>query len=296
MATPKQKTTEENLPATQAAAGTPALPTDLADDAELAAMAGAGNENVTRNDLATPFLLLLQSNSPECKKTDSRHIPGAEEGMFLHSLTKRFYDGKNGLEVIDCYFEPLLLRWKPRDSSGGGGGFKGVVDTSDKALMATLKPGAKRELTRVFQNGDEAVETNQHYLLVRPMGSSEPYEAVVLGLSSTQLKKSRALNALISVERVQTAPGQTVQAPRFACRYKLTHMMETKDANTFWGVQFEKLGRVNKAELDQAKALWKVISSGERRNRPTQEDLDRADASAPTNPGQAGVGEDTIPY
>jgi hypothetical protein len=265
------------------------------DDSELAGYAGAGNENVTRDDLATPFLLVVQSNSPEAKRSDPRYVPGAEEGMFIHSLTKRLYDGKRGLDVIDCYFEPLLLRWKPRGPSGGGGGFKGIIDPNDP-ILRQARPGEKNELNRVLPDGTEVNETNQHYLLVRPSGSDGPYEPVVFGLSSTQIKKSKQLNANISLEKVRNAQGELVPIPRFGLVFKLTTVVETKDTNTWYGVHFEKLRRVDKEELKQGIAFYKAISAGDRRAKPTAADLDREDAPVTARSQADGTLDDDIPY
>jgi hypothetical protein len=265
------------------------------DDSELAELAGAGNENVTRDDLATPFLLVLQANSPEVKKSDPRCVTGAEEGMLIHSLTKRLYDGKRGLDVIDCYFEPLLLRWRPRGPQGGGGGFKGIIDPADP-ILKQARPGEKNELSRVLPDGTEVNETNQHYMLVRPAGSDEPYVPVVLGLSSTQIKKSRQLNANISLEKVRNARGELVPIPRFGLVFKLTTVVETKDTNTWFGVHFDKVRRVNQEELRDALGFYKAISAGDRRAKPTAADLDREDAPTTGRSEADGTVDDDIPY
>lgn len=291
----KQQKNDNNLPAETAEANAKA-PVQLGiDDSELALMTGSGNENVTRDDLATPFLIVLQANSPEVKKSDPRCVPGAEEGMLIHSLTKRLYDGRRGLDVIDCYFEPLLLRWKPRGPQGGGGGFKGVIDPADP-ILKQARPGEKSELSRVLPDGTEVNETNQHYMLVRPTGSDEPYVPVVLGLSSTQIKKSRQLNANISLEKVRNAAGELVPIPRFGLVFKLTTIVETKDTNTWFGVHFDKVRRVNREELREGVAFYKAISSGDRRAKPTSADLDRDDAPVTARSQADGVVDDDIPY
>lgn len=275
----------------------PLVPTTGAaiDDSELAGMAGLGNEQVGREDMATPFLFVVQSNSPEAKRSDPRYVPGAEEGMFIHTLSKRLYDGKQGLEVIDCYFEPLLLRWAPRNPQGGGGGFRGIVDPSDPVLAKAI-PGEKNSMSRVLPDGTEVNETNQHYIMIRPFGSSEPFETVVLGLSSTQLKKSRQLNALINLEKVN-GPNGPVPIPRFGVVWKLNTIVETKGTNTWMGVHFDRVRRITKDELPGAIQFYKAIAAGTRRTRPTAADVnDREDAPA-TSRGEAnGTIDDTIPF
>ena len=58
----------------------------------LAGSAGAGLEDVTAQDLALPIFRLLQSLSPETKKSDSAYIAGASEGMILDVVGRAVYD------------------------------------------------------------------------------------------------------------------------------------------------------------------------------------------------------------
>ncbi len=62
--------------------------------------AGAGLENIDKDDLALPFLKLLQSGSDETKKKHANYVEGAEAGMFYNTVTKRLYDGEKGIEII----------------------------------------------------------------------------------------------------------------------------------------------------------------------------------------------------
>ena len=242
-----------------------ALTTLAADDA-LAELGSAGNENVTREDMATPFLLLLQALSPEVDPASPKYLPGASVGMFCNTLTHQFYDGKQGLEVIDCYFEPLLTRWVPRDK---GGGFKGVIEPTSM-LLKQAKPSDKNELLLVLPDGTEVVNINQHYLLVRPFGSSQMWTPCVLGLTSTQIKKSRALNAELNMMRVNTAAGPK-PIPRFATVWKLEAVPEKNAKGSFWGVKFTSQRRVNMGELQLAKTMYEALARGGGRAAPTEE-------------------------
>ena len=61
---------------------------------------GMGLENVDKQDLALPFLKLLQSGSDETKKKHAKYVEGAEAGMFYNTVTKKLYNGEKGIEVI----------------------------------------------------------------------------------------------------------------------------------------------------------------------------------------------------
>lgn len=280
------------VPTTNAAGVPVAVAASNPSDDDLGEFAGMGNENVTRDNMATPFLVMLQSNSPQVKRLEAGYVPGAEEGMFFNTVTKKLYDGQAGLECINCFFEELVTRWKPRTQ---GGGFRGLMDPNDK-ILATL-PRKKRDngqetMTLVMPDGTEVNNIHQHYLLARPYwskgkenapgtepGSSPyPWEPMVLGLSSTQIKKSRNLNAQINLQRLTLSNGRVVPAPRFATVWRLTAVAE-KNADGAWvGVLFTPLRRVVRSELLEAKDFTLALASGRLRAVPTEE----------THPGDAG--------
>ena len=55
---------------------------------------GMGLENIDKEDLALPFLKLLQAGSFETKKKHAKYVEGAEPGMFYNTVTKKLYDGE----------------------------------------------------------------------------------------------------------------------------------------------------------------------------------------------------------
>ena len=62
--------------------------------------AGAGLENMDKDDLALPFLKLLQTGSDETKKKHANYVEGAEAGMFYNTVTKKLYSGEKGPEIL----------------------------------------------------------------------------------------------------------------------------------------------------------------------------------------------------
>jgi hypothetical protein len=73
--------------------------------------AGAGFEDADANAYAIPFLQILQSGSPQCKKSDGAYIKGAEEGMFYNTVTQELYDGDEGVVVIPCHYMQRFVEW-----------------------------------------------------------------------------------------------------------------------------------------------------------------------------------------
>ena len=286
---------EENLPVAPTSSQVVAV-----DDDALAEYSGQGNENVTRDDMATPFIFLLQDLSPQVKRTEAKYVQGAQAGMFLNSVTNVLYDGATGLDVIDCFFEPLLLKWKPRNA---GGGFRGVVDPNDpilKECKRKIREESGEEVpTLITPSGDEINNTNQHHLLTRPHVTEGenpyPWQPVVLGMNSTQIKKSKTHNARLNLERVTTKDGRQVPIPRFGVVFHMTAEVERKGANSWWGIRLERMRRVTPLELQEGKAFYEAVARGERRAVPT-EDTHGADP-APAQQGREPVSlEDDIPY
>lgn len=280
-----------------------AVTATVVDDAALADLGAAGNENVTREDMSTPFLLLLQGLSPEVDPSSPKHLPGATPGMFCNTLTHQLYDGKQGLEVIDCYFEPLLTRWVPRDK---GGGFKGTLEPGNP-LLKQAKPSEKNELTMVLPDGTEVVNINQHYLLARPyltapVGTHDNpainqtiWSPCVLGLTSTQIKKSRALNAELNLMRV-TVNGQQKPIPRFATVFRLTAQPEKNAKGSYWGVRFDNLRRVNVVELGMGRLLYEALAKGVGRAAPSEETHGAPVEQPATGDRGASVEPEEMPY
>ena len=78
-----------------------------------------GLENMDQDDLALPFLKLLQNSSDETKKKHASYVDGAEPGMFYNTVTKKLYDGAKGIEVIPCYYKLTFPEWAPFERKEG---------------------------------------------------------------------------------------------------------------------------------------------------------------------------------
>ena len=77
-----------------------ALPAMMAES--FAADAGSGFENADKDSYAIPFIKLLQSMSPQCKKSNGAYIQGAEEGMLFNTVTEEAHESALK-EMADLY-------------------------------------------------------------------------------------------------------------------------------------------------------------------------------------------------
>lgn len=235
---------------------------------------GSGFENTDDQSFAIPFLQILQSGSPQCKRSDGAYIKGAEEGMLFNTVTGELFDGEEGLRVIPCYYKRSFIEWADRDS---GGGFKGEHQPSDPIVSTTVR-GDKGD---VLPNGNLLVDTRTHYVLViKPDGTFQP---AVITMSSTQVKKSRQWMSKMDGIKFKNSAGQLYTPPMFSHSYLVQTAAESNDQGSWFG------WKIGSAELIEdpvlfaaAKEFKRAVSAGEVREQVPQ-------ATAAPN-------EDDVPY
>lgn len=231
------------------------LPAGFSAD-EIAADAGAGSQNVTAQDTATPLLNILQDNSPYVKKIDAKYIEGAAAGDIFNNVTNEIYKGDAGLTVVPCYFEKVFIEWRPKR-----GGFV-ALHPSDTPLknQAVMKENDEGKVVPTLPNGNILTETNQHYVLMLHADGS--FEPAVIPMVSTNLRTSRTWNTLIKKVMLQGKDGMFNPAS-FYCQYKLMSKGRQKDSYSWYVWHVETAGAVpSKAIYDAAKALEKSIAAG----------------------------------
>ena len=106
--------------------------------------AHAGFENVKTSSLALPILKLLQNGSGEAQKRNSNYVEGAEPGMLLNTVTKRLYDGAEGIEVIPCHYKLEYQEWA--DFGTGSGRPENIYDANSDILSKTKNEMGKDRL------------------------------------------------------------------------------------------------------------------------------------------------------
>lgn len=109
---------------------------ELTEMEELFDGASSGFEGTSPETFKTPFLKILQAMSPELKKTDSKYIPGAEQGDFCNSATQELY---KELNVVVLKVEHVLIAWRPQR-----GGFVGRYTKDMEDKVVATKEGVKK--------------------------------------------------------------------------------------------------------------------------------------------------------
>jgi hypothetical protein len=215
--------------------------------------AGAGFEEADASAYAIPFLLILQSGSPQCKKSDGAYIKGAEEGMFFNTVTQEIFPGDVGLTVIPVHYSNRFIEWKLRES---GGGF--VAEHLPGTTAETQKDDKGRD---ILPNGNVLVDTRNHYVLIEDAeGNLSP---ALITMSSTQLKKSRQWMSKMQGIKMKDAAGNFITAPMASRKYQLTTTPENNDKGSWFGFRIELSGIVdNPATYKAAVEFRDAVKSG----------------------------------
>lgn len=225
--------------------------------------ASTGFENVTQEDLGRPFLVILQDGSPEVKKTHpeyaTKKITGAEAGCIINTLTREILYSPGTTQpitFIPCAYDKAYVEWRPQTS---GGGF--VRSHRNPAILneCTRDEETGRDLLR---NGNQIATTAYFYGLVLREGQ-EPMP-VVIGLTSTQLKKARAwLNMSQAIKL--NGPNGKFTPPLFSHTYQLSAAGESNAKGSWygWEVHLDKIVSdpklINVARLEAKKSAETAI-------------------------------------
>lgn len=218
--------------------------------------ANSGFESADAEAYAIPFLSVLQSGSPQVKKSDGAYIKGAEEGMLYNTVTQELISGDDGVSVIPCYYKRSFIKWAPRET---GGGYRGEVMPSDPQVTSG-KTNADGEL--IDAEGNILTDTRTHYVLV--LDKNGGYQPAVISMASSQLKKSRQWMSRMNGLKLTRADGSLFTPPMFSHTYKVGTAAESNDKGSWFGWKIETGSPVENSSLYQAaKAFRDAVSSGE---------------------------------
>lgn len=252
--------------------------------------AGAGLQNVSSTELATPYFRLLQALSPETKRTDPAYIPGASEGMWCDVVGRAVYDS---ILFVPVNYVTTFMEWKPRSA---GGGLVANHGTDRRAAMSVSQrdPVTKRMMTAA---GNEMVETHNWYGIVvsgKIGGEEVPIaKEAVIALSGTQSKTNRKWLTFAYSQKLTGADGAPFTAPVFAVAYRLSSIPDKNEQGSWaltafapecWTKELPNFAALKPQIVDFLKQSEKMIA-------------DAAEVAAEfTSSGPAPVADDGIPF
>lgn len=244
------------------------LGSDLLDDIQN----HSGFETVKPEDVAIPFLKILQTNSPEC---DRESGIDCQPGDLYNTVTGEVYG--QDIIVIPCAFQKAYVEWVPRDQ---GGGF--VAQHFDSIVLKNTVKGDKGQ--DLLPNGNNIVTTAYHFcLIVTPEGAAK---RIVIPMTSTQLKKSRKWIAQMMDLRI-TVGNRKINPPMFSHTYPMATIGEKNEKGKWYGYNIGVPSIITEKDLYlEAKAFYTdVISGSVKTAEPPEADL------AVANNGAADVSD-----
>jgi len=215
--------------------------------------AAQGFENVKTSSLALPILKLLQNGSGEAQKRNQNYVENADPGMLLNTVTKKLYNGAEGVIVIPCHYKLEYQEWA--DFGTGSGRPENIfADGSDILAQTTQDGGGKDRL----ENGHYILTVGQHYVLI--IGDNGSSEQALISMSSSQGKISRKWNSMMMSISLDGKNGPYTP-PSFSHAYKLSTVLNSGKGNQWYGYNVVKDGPVTDANLyERAKTFYTSLA------------------------------------
>lgn len=217
--------------------------------------AGKGVKQMTMDDVAVPYLYVVQKGTPQADEDHDKYLEGCKPGMFINNVTEEFFDGReNGIIVIPCAYERKYVEWRDRDTGQGG-----YVQDHDieSDILTKCRPNAKGQPT--LDNGNIIMETAYHYVYMF-IEKDNRWEEIIIPMKSTMLKNSRRWNKTLMSTLI---PGTAKQAPRWLYPYKLKSIKQQKGDQTWYIFDIERMAEpVNVEQYRAAKGFASAIEAG----------------------------------
>jgi hypothetical protein len=234
------------------------------DEAQLLEDLESSQSDFGATDITIPFLRVLQQLSPQVTKGKTEYIPEASAGMLINTASKEVFDGEKGIIIIPCKYQSRYIEWRPR--SKGGGLVRDFGSDASAALSHVAMTGEKGQ--QLTAEGNEIVRSYQYWAIIVDEETGR-FEQVVLSLASTQAKKSKDWNYVISGRTHTLESGKTVNLAKWPhwFSYRLSTAMESNDMGSWYGVKIQPAGvtagLVNgPAIFEAAKNFRELIEAG----------------------------------
>ena len=198
------------------------------------------------NDVITPAIRILQSGSPQVKRSDPAYIEGALEGHLFNTANNEVIDGGIGIIVAPCYFQWEWVEWKTKNAGGG------LIKRWGKDEAFMKEGGYTEEKGKWVKKGDdgknviEIVKVAVYFVLIINPGNGRTKPAVIR-LSSTEFKKSKKWNSLIADVEIDFGNGRFVEGAKipFWHMYHLVTVPESNDAGSWFGFKIDRYKAVH---------------------------------------------------
>jgi len=231
-----------------------ALTTTREDDADLPAEFmdmveedGAEDAVLGKDDLAIPRMVIIQALSEAVKPAKGGYIPEASVGQIYDGISgaEGLHDGDEGIYVIPLTYRRTIIEWRKREL---GGGFIADLGLDFDISANTVRDEKRRDV--IIPEGESGAPGETHavmtaeyicFLVDRESGDFKP---VIISMTSTQLKKSRAWNSISDAYRVKRTDGKgTFNPKRYFLFFHLTTVPESNQEGDWMGWRVTKRGK-----------------------------------------------------
>ena len=243
-------------------------------------------------DYQIPYFNILSKGAPQLEEDDGKYIQGAKLGQIFNTVTNKVYDS---LLVLPVYYRRRFVEWAERGEGSGAPINIYTPEQFQKFQMDGKVVRGDDNKERFVGKPDTYIENSaEHYVIV--LEGNGAWSKAIIKMKSTQLKKSRTWNSLMSNQR--RVEGDEIYQPKdFARAYTLSTVKE-KNAKGSWhgwviteNKWIDELGLVNvQAIIEDATQFEKSIHSGDIEITPTRDD----DKSSPK--GESSQSGDDIPF
>ena len=214
--------------------------------------AGVGVQDLNTEDLAIPFLKVLQKMSPELDDLDVR------AGDIFNTVTKDGVSGKEGVRVIPCAYRLEHIEWEPR---GTGSGAPVNIYGAGGDIPETQRGEDNKDYV-VDGNGRYIERTAQHYVLV--LDSDGMTQQALISMKATQFKKSKQWNSALKSLKMKDNSGRLFVPARFSHIWLLKSTPEENKNGSWHGWEISKDCQIEDLALyHEAKLFAESISAGQ---------------------------------
>ena len=223
--------------------------------------AGVGVQDLKTEDLAIPFLKVLQKMSPELDDLDVR------AGDIFNSVTKEGVSGKEGVRVVPCAYRLEYIEWEPR---GTGSGAPVNIYVAGEEIPETQRGEDNKDYV-TDGNGRYIERTAQHYVLV--MDEDGMTQQALISMKATQFKKSKQWNSALKSLKMKDNSGRLFTPARFSHIWLLKSTPEENKNGSWHGWEISKDSQIEDIALYQeAKLFAESISAGQVKVQHTREE------------------------
>ena len=218
-----------------------------------AADAGIGVTDLGTEDLAIPFLKVLQKMSDELDDLD-----GAKAGDIYNTVTKDVVPGSKGVSVVNCAYTLQHIEWEPR---GTGSGAPFAIYGAGDTVPATERGDDNKDYV-VGGSGRYIERTAQHYVLI--IDEDGITQQALLPMKATQFKKSKQWNSAMRSLKMRDSSGNLFTPPRFSHIWLLETVSEENKNGSWHGWQISKGDVItDPAVYEEAKLFANSIQAGQ---------------------------------